>query len=181
MKKLIMWNVISVDGYFEGEKPWDLDFHNYAWGEELNRFGIEQLSSAEAIVYGANTYKGMAAHWSIAKGETAEQMNKIKKYVCSKSLEKADWNNTEILKDAITDITHIKTEGEGNIFLFGSAILSDSLIKAKLIDEFRLLISPVLLGKGRHLFSKGFPEQQLTFLESHPFTTGGVLLRYASN
>ena len=63
MRKLIMWNVITLDGYFEDSKPWDLEFHNLVWGDELEQLSIKQLNSASALVFGRNTYKGMAKYW----------------------------------------------------------------------------------------------------------------------
>src|SRR5215831_13392986 len=89
MRKLIMWNMITLDGYFEGEKNWDLGFHDLVWGKELEDFSMEQLTSAEMLVFGETTYKGMADYWTKAEGEIgeiAERMNKIAKSVCSRSL-----------------------------------------------------------------------------------------------
>jgi len=178
MRKLIMWNVISLDGYFEGEKVWDLDFHDLAWGKELEDFSIEQLKSADMIIYGEKTYKGMADYWSKAEGETAKYMNKVSKVVCSKTLPTADWNNTKIVRDAVAELSKLKKEGEGNMFVFGSGILSEALINANLFDEYRLVIVPVILGKGRRLFNEGLPYQKLKLLESRQLQTGGVILRY---
>jgi len=81
MRKLIMWNVITLDGYFEGEKSWDLSFHGIAWCDELARFISEQLQSAEMLVFGKTTYEGMAAYWQTAEGEgeTTAHMNSIPK------------------------------------------------------------------------------------------------------
>jgi len=179
MRKLIMWNVISLDGYFEGEKAWDLEFHDLAWGKELENFSIEQLKSADMVIYGEKTYQGMADYWSKAEGETADYMNKIPKVVCSSTLKTANWNNTIIMKDAVTEIPKIKQEGDGNMFVFGSGILSKSLMKANLFDEYRLCVVPVFLGKGRRLFNEGLPNQKLKLLEAQSLSTGGVLLRYA--
>ena len=69
-----MWNLMSLDGFFEGPTKWDLGFHDYAWGDELQALGLEQLHDADAILYGRVTYEGMAAYWSKAKGETAERL-----------------------------------------------------------------------------------------------------------
>lgn len=179
MRKLIMWNVISLDGYFEGEKAWDLEFHDLAWGKELENFSIEQLKSADMVIYGEKTYQGMADYWSKAEGETADYMNKIPKVVCSSTLKTANWNNTIIMKDAVTEIPKIKQEGDGNMFVFGSGILSKSLMKANLFDEYRLCVVPVFLGKGRRLFNEGLPYQKLKLLEAQPLQTGGIVLRYA--
>ncbi len=182
MKKLIMWNVITLDGYFEGEKNWDLGFHQLVWGNELESFVNEQLKTADTLVFGANTYKGMADYWSKEsedEGETPILMNKIPKIVCSPTREHADWNNTTIVKDAVPELTKMKQGGSGNMFVFGSGILSQSLMKADLFDEYRLCIAPVFLGKGRHLFGPGLNYQELTLLESKPLSSGGVILRLA--
>ncbi len=179
MRNLIMWNVITLDGYFEGEKPWDLDFHGLVWGKELETFVNEQLKSVEMLVFGEATYKGMAEYWTKEKGETAEYMNKLPKVVCSPTLKTADWNNTTIVRDAVAELPKLKQEGDGNMFVFGSGILSESLMKANLFDEYRLCVAPVFLGKGRRLFNDGLPYQKLTLLETRSLQTGGVILRYA--
>lgn len=178
MKKLIMWNVITVDGYFQGVEPWDLNFHTSVYGDELERFSIEQLDFAEAVIYGSVTYDGMASYWRNEKGEVADRVNSMKKYVCSDTLQNVDWNNTEILRDAVADITELKQEGEGNLFVFGSGKLSNSLMKAGLFDEYRLCIAPIILGDGRQLFESGLPTEKLSLLESKTLTTGGVLVKY---
>lgn len=177
-----MWNVITLDGYFEGEKNWDLSFHELVWGKELEEFSLTQLKSADMLVFGATTYKGMADYWTKAKGEEgeiAEYMNKIRKVVCSSTLKTADWNNSIVVKDAVAEIPQLKQQGNGNMFVFGSGNLSESLMKAELFDEFRLCIAPVFLGKGRLLFNQGIPYKKLKQLEARPLTTGGVILRYA--
>jgi dihydrofolate reductase len=179
MRKLIMWNVVTLDGYFEGEKAWDLDFHQTFWGKELEAYSIEQLESADMLVFGSKTYKGMAEYWTKAEGEPeAEPMNKIPKVACSTSLETADWNNTTIVKDAVNDLRRLKQEGDGNMFVFGSGELSESLMKADLFDEYRLCVAPVFLGKGKRLFNEGLPYQKLKLLQDRPLKTGGVILMY---
>jgi len=178
-----MWNVITLDGYFEGDKPWDLDFHNIVWGKELEDFSIEQGKSADMLVFGEVTYKGMADYWTKAESEPSEItgfMNKLPKIVCSSTRTTADWNNTSIVHDAIEELPKIKQKGDGNMFVFGSGILSQSLMKANLFDEYRLCVAPIFLGKGRRLFNEGLPYQKLKLLESRPLQTGGVILRYAT-
>jgi dihydrofolate reductase len=179
-----MWNVVTLDGYFEGEKPWDLSFHQFVWGKELEDFSSEQLASADMLVFGENTYKGMAEYWTKpevieADRKIAEQMNAIKKVVCSPTLEHADWNNTTIVRDAVAEISTLKGAGDRNMLVFGSGDLSQSLMNANLFDEYRLVVAPVILGKGKHLFTEKLDYKQLTFLEARPLTNGGVILRYA--
>ncbi|MEJ2648053.1 MAG: dihydrofolate reductase family protein [Sedimentisphaerales bacterium] len=179
MRKLIMWNLITLDGYFEGEKAWDLNFHELVWGKELEDFSIEQLKSADILIFGEKTYRGMADYWSKAKGEIAEYMNKIKKVVCSTTLKTANWNNTTMVKDAVTEIPKLKQQGDGNMFVFGSGNLTESLMKANLFDEYRFCVVPIFLGKGRRLFNEGRPYQKIKLLEVQPLQTGGIILKYA--
>lgn len=180
MKKLIMWNVITLDGFFEGEKAWDLEFHNLVWGKELEELSIEQLKSADMVIYGKKTYEGMADYWTAAEGEIAEYMNKMRKVVCTTTLKTANWNNTAIVRNAQSEISKLKQEGDGNMFVFGSGILSESLMNSNLFDEYRLCVAPAFLGKGRQLFNEGLPYQKLKLLESRPLQTGGVILKYAA-
>lgn len=179
MRKLIMWNVVTLDGYFEGEKNWDLSFHELVWGKELEDFSIEQLKSADMLIFGETTYKGMADYWTKAEGEIAEYMNKLPKVVCSRKLKTADWNNTTIVKDAAVEIPELKQQGNGDMFVFGSGNLSESLMKAELFNELRLCLAPVFLGKGRLLFNQGIPHKKLKLLEARPLAKGGIILRYA--
>lgn len=182
MRKLIMWNVITLDGYFEGEKNWDLSFHELAWCKELGDLSLTQLKSADMLIFGATTYKGMADYWAKGEGdkvegETAKYMNKLPKVVCSRTLKTADWNNTTIVKDAVTEIAKLKQQGNGDIYVFGSGILSESLMKAELFDEYRLCIAPVFLGKGRLLFNQGIPFMNLSLISTQQLSSGGVVLK----
>ncbi|MCW7491670.1 dihydrofolate reductase family protein [Leptospira sp. 2 VSF19] len=181
MRKLIMWNVITLDGYFEGEKNWDLSFHGLIWGKELEEFSLTQLRSADMLVFGAKTYQGMADYWTSApedEGEVAKFMNELPKLACSTTLMNADWKNTTITKDAVGEVSKLKKEGSGDMFVFGSGILSGSFMKAGLFDEYRICIAPIFLGKGRHLFLDGIPNQELKLIETKPLSTGGVILTY---
>ncbi|TGN05089.1 dihydrofolate reductase family protein [Leptospira bandrabouensis] len=181
MRKLIMWNVITLDGYFEGETNWDLSFHGLVWGKELEEFSLTQLRSADILVFGAKTYQGMADYWTNApenEGEVAKFMNELPKLACSTTLGSATWKNTTITKDAISEVSKLKKEGSGDMFVFGSGILSASLMKAGLFDEYRICIAPVFLGKGRKLFLEGIPNQELNLIETKKLSTGGVILSY---
>jgi dihydrofolate reductase len=178
MRKLIMWNLITLDGCFEGEKSWDLSFHERVWGPELKQLSIEQLRSADCLVFGRVTYQGMASHWQTAEGEVAGYMNSLPKVVCSRTLQTADWNNTTIAKDAGAAIAKLKRQGDGDIFVFGSANLAETLMAANLFDEYRIGIAPVVAGAGRRLFSDGLKQQPLKLLEARPLSTGCVIVRY---
>ena len=187
MRKLIMWNVMTLDGYFEGNQNWDLSFHNLIWGQELEKLSIEQLQSADYLVFGRVTYEGMAAYWTKAEAETAEQevaklMNSIPKLVFSKTLKSAEWNNTTIIgENASDEILKLKEQGGKDIYVFGSANLSETFINDNLFDEYRIGIAPVILGNGRPLFRKGIASNNLTLVSTKPLTTGGLVLKYLNN
>jgi dihydrofolate reductase len=179
MRKLIMWNLITLDGYFEGEKNWDLPWHEQVWGAELEQFSIEQLKSADMLVFGRVTYEGMAAYWQTAKGAIADDMNSLPKVVCSRTLQAADWNHSTLVKDNVAaEIAKLKQQGNGNMFVFGSAQLSRTLMNEKLFDEYRIGIAPVIHGRGRLLFSDGLNPQALQLREARPLSNGCVILRY---
>lgn len=184
MRKLILWNLITLDGRFEGVKNWDLDWHARVWGQELEQFSLEQLRAAGALVFGRVTYQGMAAYWQSAEregaeGEIADFMNNLPKIVFSRTLEQADWNNTRIVRDhPVEEILRLKQEAPGDLFLFGSADLASTLIQLDLIDEYRLVIVPLLLGTGSPLFKSSPDPMALRLLEARALPSGGVLLRY---
>ncbi len=173
-----MWNVVTLDGRFEGEKPWDLSFHNLVWGPELEALSLVQLQEADMIVFGESTYKGMADYWPKAKEKEAERMNSIAKVVCSSSLKKAEWSNTTIIRDAVPELKRFKEQGDKPMYIFGSGKLTQSLMNAGLIDEIRLCVAPIILGKGRLLFSDQNTTRNLKLLESRSLQNGGVILRY---
>ena len=187
MRKLIMWNVITLDGYFEGTQNWDLSFHNTIWGRELEKISIEQLKAADYLVFGRVTYEGMAAYWTNAEGEAAEQevaklMNSIPKLVFSKTLKSAEWNNTTIIsEDASAEIKRLKQEDEKDMYVFGSANLSETFINDNLFDEYRIGIAPVILGNGRPLFKQGIANENLSLVSTQQLLTGGVILKYSNN
>lgn len=177
-----MWNVVTLDGRFEGKKPWDLAFHQLVWGPELEALSITQLAEASMLIFGECTYTGMAEYWSHAEatdGAVTPLMNSVAKIVCSPTLEKAEWNNTTIVRDAVSEIRHLKEKGGGAMLVFGSGNLSESLMNAGLFDEIRLCVAPIILGRGRHLFTDANTERNLTLLEATSLQNGGIILRYA--
>jgi dihydrofolate reductase len=176
-----MWNIITLDGYFEGEKNWELPFLEIVWGSEMERFSLEQLSSTSYLVFGRITYVGMAAYWKTAEGEIADFMNNLPKIVCSRTLNSADWNNSILIKENVAnEIAALKAKSNKDMYVFGSANLCETLIRENVFDEYRIGIAPVMAGKGRYLFPKGLPEKKLSLISSQPLMTGGVILKYKS-
>ena len=180
MTRLIMWNLITLEGFFEGAKKWDHDWHEYVWGDELEHFSLEQGKTADALLFGRVTYEGMAAYWGTAKGEVgevAEFMNRVPKVVFSRTLAKADWNNTRVVgKDAPGEVAKMKKSSGRNLFVFGSADLSKTLMEHNLFDEYRLCIVPVVLGEGTPLFKNIADRKRMKLRESRTLKSGGVIL-----
>jgi len=180
MRKLIMWNVITLDGYFEGNQSWDLSFHNIVWGKELEKRSIEQLNAADYLIFGRITYEGMAAYWAKEEGEIADLMNSIPKIVFSKTLTSAEWNNTTLINaNASEEVMRLKEEGGKDMYVFGSANLSETFVNDHIYDEYRIGIAPVILGSGRPLFRQSTAVQNLTLSSIQQLMTGGVVLTYS--
>jgi dihydrofolate reductase len=182
MRKVIMWNLVTLDGFFEGPKSWEIDWHDYVWGEELERLSLEQSKSIGMLLFGRVTYEGMAGYWQTQKGEIADFMNEVPKVVFSRTLSKAEWNHTRLVRDqAEEEITRLKKQPGKDLFIFGSANLSSTLTQAGLIDEYRLCVAPVVLGGGNPLFKASPARLRLKLLEARPLKSGGVILRYQPN
>jgi dihydrofolate reductase len=178
MSKLIVWNLITLDGYFEGEKPWDLDFHNKAWGPELEALSEEFGEKAGMLIFGRKTYEGMAAYWKTAEpGNITTYMNALPKLVASRSLTEADWNNSRVTSDIAGEVRRLKASLSKDLYIFGSADLTHSLLQDGLVDELMLCVVPVLLGKGNLFFKPGQPTG-LHLIDSRALSNGGVILRY---
>lgn len=173
---------MTLDGMFEGSQPWDLAFHEWAWGPELERFSLEQGREVGALVFGRRTYEGMAAHWTAATGENdeiARFMNAVPKYVFSRTLDRADWANTTLVReDAHVAVPQLKQEQGRDMFVFGSADLSATLIRHALYDEYRIGLVPGILGAGSPLFKPDGQPRKMQLLESRALGDRCQLLRY---
>jgi len=180
MGKVVVWNLMSLDGYFEGAKKWDLDFHMLVWGPELEALSKELGGKAEALVFGRVTYEGMKAHWTTTEDEIEIKtfMNALPKIVGSRTLESADWNNSRVVSDVAAELKRLKQASKKNIYIFGSADLVASLLADDVIDEIMVCVVPVLLGQGTPLFKPADRQKPLKLIESRPLQSGGVILRY---
>ncbi len=179
MGKLVMWNLVTLDGYFEGPGH-DISWHGDVWGEELERISIEQLDTAGALLFGRVTYDLMAAYWPTEEpGVVADYMNALPKFVVSRTHRESDWNNTRFLTgDSVAEVTRLKRDTPKDILVFGSADLSASLMAAGLFDEIRLCVTPHLLGSGTPLFRSTPERAKLELIDARALSVGGVILRY---
>ncbi len=186
MRKVIVSEFISLDGVVEapgGEKSlgeragWTMPYAS----EEFMKFKQGELFDGEALLLGRITYEGFAAAWPTMKDDAgfADRMNGLPKYVVSSTLKKASWSNSTILsRDHEAAISKLK-EGPGkDILVFGSAQLARWLGSRALVDEWRLLVYPILVGAGKRLFAESAAALPLTLLETRSLDKGVVLLRY---
>lgn len=181
MRKLFAFNLVSVDGFFEGPNR-DLYWHNV--DDEFNTFAIEQTSAVDVILFGRVTYQMMASFWPTSEAIAADPvvaglMNSLPKVVFSTTLAKAEWNNTRLVRDHLKEeVLKMKLQPGKDLALFGSANLLASLMQLDLVDEHRILVNPVILGNGNSLFRQAKDRQNLKLIRSRVFGNGNVLLCY---
>lgn len=180
MGTLIVWNVMSLDGFFEGTEPWDLRLHEHIWGDDLYRLSLDIGDEIGLLVLGRRTYEGFVEHWpeNTDQPDIAAYMNAVPKLVASRTLTEATWANTEITADAVAEVARRKAADDRPAYVFGSAELVDSLLAAGLVDEYLVGVAPVLLGAGNRLFRPAEQPRPLTLIDSRATDTGGALLRY---
>jgi dihydrofolate reductase len=182
VSKVIMFNLITVDGYFEGKNKWDIAWHQV--DDEFNQFSIEQLDHASGLIFGRVTYEGMAAYWPTPNAikddpMVAGKMNSIPKYVFSRTMDHVDWNNSHLVKgDAVDELRQLKQRSSKDLFIFGSANLGQTFTQHHLIDEYRLIINPIVLGSGGSLFTDIGSSLKFRLIASRAFKNGNVLLTY---
>jgi dihydrofolate reductase len=171
--------VIEAPGGGEGfeHEGWSFRFNRSKDGE---KFKFDELMAADAQLLGRVTYTGFARAWpSMEAGEFGVKMNAMPKYVVSRTLtdEQADWNNSSVIgQDLASEVTKLKQELAGDILVAGSAKLVQSLAAHQLVDEYRLMVFPIVLGSGKRLFGEGTPPTTLRLLDSTPLGSDGVLL-----
>jgi dihydrofolate reductase len=150
------------------------------WNDEIAQFKYTELFGVDALLLGRVTYNGFAAAWPGRTDEQgyADRMNNLPKYVVSKTLQKADWNNSHIIKTNVADeVRQLKQQPGQDILIFDSGALTRSLMTADLVDQYNLLVYPLVLGKGGRLFEVG-NDVKLKLVESQAFSSGVVALIY---
>jgi dihydrofolate reductase len=176
MRGLIMWNMVTLDGMFEGPNR---DISWFVFNDELEKYILETQAEADTLLFGRVTYQLMADYWPKAEGSIAEFMNRVAKVVFSRTLAGVDWANTTLIKDNAPDeIAKIKRQPGKDIFAFGSADFSQTLMRHGLVDEYRFGINPVILGRGTPFFKGGEQHAELKLIEARPLNSGLVILHY---
>lgn len=175
MRKIIVTEFMSLDGVIE-EPMWTFKY----WNDEIAAFKGEETSANEPLLLGRVTYQGFAAAWPNRTDEDpgAAYFNGTRKYVVSTTLDKVEWNNSVLVKgDIIDEIRKLKQQDGPDIVVHGSATLAQNLMQHDLVDRIRLLVYPLVLGKGKRLFQEG-NTATLKLLEARAFGSGVAALIY---
>jgi dihydrofolate reductase len=186
MRKLIVSEFLSIDGVMEdpgGAESYDRGGWAFKFdrGPEGDKFKLDEVMEAGAMLLGRTTYEGFAEAWPGRTDEAgfADKMNGMPKYVVSRTLEKADWNNTTVLRgDLATEVSALKAEDGPDILVAGSGELVRGLQKHNLVDEYRLMVFPVLLGRGKRLFGDELDVASFRLAESKAVGAGVLILIY---
>src|SRR5256712_10678479 len=166
---------VSLDGVVESPEKWSFPF----WSDETQKFKVDELRATDALLLGRVTYEGVAAAWPGRKeGAFADPFNSMPKFVASRTLKKLAWNNSHLIRgDLAAEVSKLKQQPGQDIVIHGSPGLIRSLLPHDLIDEFRLLVYPLVLGRGKRLFDEG-SQASLKLVESTTFSKGVVKLAY---
>ena len=178
MRKVTAGLFVSLDGVVESPEKWHFPYFNDEMGEAVGA----AISSSDAMLLGRVTYQEFAAYWPGVSSEDepfATHMNNTPKCVVSKTLDKAEWNNSTLISGNVAEeITKLKQQPGKNIGITGSATLVQSLLQDDLLDELGLMIHPVVVGSGKRLFQEGGGPKGLKLVDSMTFSTGVVSLTY---
>lgn len=173
MRKLVVTEFMTLDGVIENP-IWSLPY----WNDEIAKFKGDESNESDALLLGRVTYEGFAAAWPNSKDEGADYFNNVRKYVVSTTLEKVEWNNSVLIKgDLVEEINKLKQQDGKNIIVHGSGKLVQTLMQHDLVDTYRLLIYPLILGKGQRLFESE-QKVKLKLVEAITMSTGAVGLIY---
>src|SRR4051812_13849194 len=174
MGRIVVTEFVSLDGVMEDPGGAE-DFKYGGWtfeiarGDEGDKFKLDETMGSEALLLGRTTYEGFAEAWPSREGEFADKFNNMPKYVVSTTLEDPDWNNSTVIKDDVAgQIRRVKDQHDGDILVNGSAQLVSTLAENGLVDEYRLMVFPTVLGGGKKLFGETGQPASLKLVDSKP-------------
>ena len=180
MRKLVVSEWVTLDGVFDADtmEQWFNPYHSDDKAEYIQ----ETILASDAILLGRATYEMLAPYWSALKNNEmgiADRLNSAAKYVVSSTPLKAQWNNSTIIKEhVVEEITRLKQQPGQDILITGSATLVQSLMQTDLIDEYRFLVHPIIMGSGKRFFKDGMDTTRLKLVKTNTFSLGVVLLCY---
>jgi dihydrofolate reductase len=182
--RIVVTEFVSLDGVIEAPGGGE-DFRHGGWSFEINRgvegdkFKLDETLASEALLLGRVTYEGFAAAWPSREGEFADKFNTMPKYVVSSTLQEPEWENSTVLKgDVAEEVAKLRQEQDGDIVVHGSARLVQTLVDHDLVDEFRLMVFPVVLGSGKRLFGETLDKKPLRLVDSRVVGDGVAILVY---
>lgn len=183
MGRVVVTEFVSLDGVMEapGGEP---GYRHTGWvatflDEGQFQYKLDEVFAQEALLLGRTTYEGFAEAWPPREGEFADKMNSMPKYVASTTLQKAEWNNSTVLEgDAMAAVAKLKRELAGDMLVVGSRTLVNALKQHDLVDEYRLMVFPVILGSGMRIFDETVDATTLKLVDTHPLQNGAVVLTY---
>jgi dihydrofolate reductase len=182
MGKIVVTEFISMDGVIE-DPGGSEDYEHSGWsfqidrGEEGNQFKLDETMATDALLLGRVTFEGFADAWPSRDGEFADKFNSMPKFVVSTTLDKPEWNNSTVISgDVAGEVGKLKEQFANDVAVHGSAQLVNTLKEHDLVDEYRLMVFPVVLGKGKRLFSDGGGLTSLKLSEAKQVGTDGVII-----
>lgn len=176
MRKIIAKTHTTLDGFIDNPHLWSMPYAN----EEVQKYSMGLVLGCDTLLLGRVTYVGMSQAWPGRSNPYADHVNRIEKYVVSSTLEKAEWEPSTIIHgdDLVATVTELKKRPGGDIMIWGCGQLTDTLMEHGLLDEYRLLVSPVIVGQGQRLFRGENVTASLELVDSKTFDTGLIALAY---
>jgi dihydrofolate reductase len=171
MSRIVVSQFITLDGVVEDpggsegmeHGGWAFQFER---GPDGDKFKLDEVMSSDALLLGRITYEGFAAAWPSREGDFADKFNSMPKYVVSSTLEDPEWNNSTVI--GLEDLSGLRDRHDGDILVNGSVQLVEALAARGLVDEYRLMVFPVVLGRGKKLFADDGVRQPLSVVEAKP-------------
>jgi dihydrofolate reductase len=175
MRRVVWAEYVSVDGVVD-EPSWTGPF----WNDEISKIQKEQLFRSDALLLGRVTYEGFANAWPNMTDPDgfADRMNKLPKYVASRTLKEPKWNAIVITGEVADAVSRLRQETGGDILIYGSATLVHTLVEHDLIDEFRLMVHPIVVGRGKHLFRDEIASKTLRLTDVKTTSSGIATMIY---
>ncbi|MEO7989987.1 MAG: dihydrofolate reductase family protein [Chryseolinea sp.] len=178
MRKILVSQFLTLDGIMDGPEKWNPE---YSGDSEVVHEILADLSASDLLLLGRTSYDFFAARWPSRTNAMADYFNNLPKLVVSTRLQKPEWNNTTIIRStAVEEIKKRKEQPGKNILVIGSHKLVQTLMSENLIDEYKLYVYPLTLGKGKRLFEQGAAEQALELISAKRFASGVVSIMYQS-
>ena len=184
MRKIIVTEFITLDGVIEAPGGDETDHPHGGWNSryshpDTTNYKIQELASVDALLLGKKTYEQFAAYWpGQTGGGFADRINSLPKYVVSRTLRNADWNNSHILRNVAEDVSALKKTPGGNILVYGSGTLAKALLHYNLVDQLTLMLHPVIVGGGLRLFDDNRELNTLELTSSKAVENGILILEY---